>query len=332
LKLAIVILNWNGKVLLETFLPSIIEYSSGYEIYVVDNASTDTSIQFLESKYPSINCIKLSKNLGYANGYNESLKQINADVYCLLNSDIEVTKNWLTAVVDIFYNEANTHIVQPKILDYNKKNYFEYAGAGGGYIDKLGYPYCRGRIFDSIEEDKGQYDDRIEIFWASGACLFIRASSFKALGGFDNTFFAHMEEIDLCWRAKNKGFNIVYTGASTVYHVGGASLHSSNPKKTYLNFRNSLYTLVKNTQHPLIIVVYLRLILDGLAGLRFLFQGKFKHMIAIVKAHGSFYRTLPRLIKLRQKSIKINPLKGQLSSIVWSHFILKNKHHNKLNK
>lgn len=332
MKLAIVILNWNGKALLETFLPSIIEYSSGYEIYVVDNASTDTSIQFLESKYPLINCIKLSKNLGYANGYNESLKQINADVYCLLNSDIEVTKNWLTAVVDIFLNEANTHIVQPKILDYNKKNYFEYAGAGGGYIDKLGYPYCRGRIFDSIEEDKGQYDDQIEIFWASGACLFIRASSFKALGGFDKTFFAHMEEVDLCWRAKNKGFNIVYTGASTVYHVGGASLDSSNPKKTYLNFRNSLYTLVKNTHHQLIIVVYLRLILDGLAGLRFLFQGKFKHMIAIVKAHGSFYRTLPRLINLRQKSIKITPLKGQLSSIVWSHFILKVKHHNKLNK
>ena len=219
MKLAIVILNWNGKALLETFLPSSIEYSSGYEIYVVDNASTDTSIQFLESKYPLINCIKLSKNLGYANGYNESLKQINADVYCLLNSDIEVTKNWLTDVVDIFYNEANTHIVQPKILDYNKKNYFEYAGAGGGYIDKLGYPYCRGRIFDSIEEDKGQYDDRIEIFWASGACLFIRASSFKALGGFDKTFFAHMEEVDLCWRANNKGFNIVYTGASTVYLV-----------------------------------------------------------------------------------------------------------------
>jgi|TARA_B110000046_G_scaffold158292_1_gene170174 GT2 family glycosyltransferase len=332
LKLAIVILNWNGKTLLETFLPSVIEHSSDHDIYVVDNASTDKSIEFLESKHPSINCIKLSENIGYAAGYNESLKQINADVYCLLNSDIEVTKNWLTSVIDIFQTEADTHIVQPKILDYNKKNYFEYAGAGGGFIDQLGYPYCRGRIFDCVEEDKGQYDDRTEIFWASGACLFIRASSFKALKGFDNTFFAHMEEIDLCWRAKNKGFKIEYTGASTVYHIGGASLNNSNPKKTYLNFRNSLYALVKNSQNQLIIVVYLRLVLDGLAGLRFLFQGKFKHIIAIIKAHGSFYRALPQLIKLREQTIKTTPIKDLLPSIVWSHFILKVKHYNKIHK
>ena len=171
MKLAIVILNWNGKTLLEKFLPSVIEHSSGHDIYVVDNASTDNSILFLESEHPTINCIKLCQNLGYAGGYNESLKQINADVYCLLNSDIEVTKNWLSPILKIFKSDPNTHIIQPKILDYNQKNKFEYAGAGGGFIDQLGYPYCRGRIFDYIEEDLGQYNDRIEIFWASGACL-----------------------------------------------------------------------------------------------------------------------------------------------------------------
>ena len=332
MKLAIVILNWNGKTLLETFLPSVVEHSKGHDIYVVDNASTDTSVQFLESKYPSVNCVKLSQNLGYAAGYNESLKQINADIYCLLNSDIEVTKNWLEPIIDVFQTQANTQIVQPKILDYHKKNYFEYAGAGGGFIDQLGYPYCRGRIFNSIEEDKGQYDDRTEIFWASGACLFIRASAFKSLEGFDSKFFAHMEEIDLCWRAKNKGYQIEYTGASSVYHVGGATLHDSSPKKTYLNFRNSLFTLVKNTHHPLIGIVYLRLSLDGLAGLWFLFQGEFKHTVAIIKAHQSFYRELPYLVRMRQKNKKIAAPNNLLPSIVWSFFILNIKRYNNLDK
>ena len=331
MKLAIVILNWNGKTLLETFLPSVIEHSSGHDIYVVDNASTDNSVLFLESKYPTINCIKLSQNLGYAGGYNESLKQINADIYCLLNSDIEVTKNWLSPVLKIFNSDLNTHIIQPKILDYNQKNKFEYAGAGGGFIDQLGYPYCRGRIFNSIEEDKGQYDDRLEIFWASGACLFIRTKTFNSLKGFDHKYFAHMEEIDLCWRAKNKGYRIEYTGASTVYHVGGASLNVVNPKKTYLNFRNSLYTLVKNTHHQLFGVVLLRLTLDGLAGLRFLFQGKLYHLTAIIKAHGSFYLELPRLLKFRKQQ-EIKKHEQRLPSIVWSHFVRQIKDFNKLFK
>jgi GT2 family glycosyltransferase len=320
LKLAIVILNWNGKTLLEKFLPSVIEHSSDHDIYVVDNASTDNSILFLESEHPTINCIKLSQNLGYAGGYNESLKQINADVYCLLNSDIEVTKNWLSPILKIFKSDPNTHIIQPKILDYNQKNKFEYAGAGGGFIDQLGYPYCRGRIFDYIEEDLGQYDDRIEIFWASGACLFIRTESFHSLKGFDGEYFAHMEEIDLCWRAKNKGYKIEYTGASTVYHIGGASLNAINPKKTYFNFRNSLYTLVKNTHHQLFIVIFLRLVLDGFAGLRFLSQGRFSHLTAILKAHGSFYLELPRLLKFRKEQ-EINKQGERLPSIVWSYFV-----------
>ena len=332
MKLAIVILNWNGKKLLEVFLPSVIRYSSDNEIYVVDNGSTDSSIKFLELNYPNINCIQLNRNLGFAAGYNESLKQIKADIYCLLNSDVEVTKNWLSPIIDVFKNEDNTHIIQPKILDYKKKNYFEYSGAAGGFIDKLGYPYCRGRIFNTIEEDRGQYNDRTEIFWASGACLFISAKCYKDLGGFDNTFFAHMEEIDLCWRAINKGYKIEYIGNSTVYHVGGASLDNTNPKKTYLNFRNSLYLLVKNSQYQLIIIIYFRLLLDGLAGLKFLFQGKLNHTFAIIKAHCSFYKALPRLLKFRRKSIKTSKSENLLPSIVWSYFILKIKQHGELHK
>ena len=329
MKLAIVILNWNGQQLLETFLPSVINYSAGHNIYVIDNASTDTSVSFLESHFPEINCIKLTHNFGYAGGYNQGLNQINADVFCLLNSDIEVTKNWLKPIIDLFKTEANTAIIQPKILDYHHKNRFEYAGAGGGFIDLLGYPFCRGRIFDTLEEDEGQYDDQKEVFWASGACLFIRVNAFKDLGGFDSKFFAHMEEIDLCWRAQNKGMTVSYVGKSTVYHVGGASLKSSNPKKTFLNFRNSLFTLVKNTNKPLLIVVLLRLILDGIAGTRFLLIAKPKHMIAVIKAHGSFYKTLPYLLQFRRQH-RTRKSHHQLPSIAWSYFVQSKKCFNKL--
>ena len=237
MKLAIVILNWNGQQLLENFLPSVVNYADGQDLYVIDNGSTDTSVSFLKQHYPTVQCIKLTHNIGYAGGYNEGLKHISADVFCLLNSDIQVTKNWLKPIINTFENNINTSIIQPKILDYHHKNKFEYAGAGGGFIDQLGYPYCRGRIFHTLEEDHGQYNDQKEVFWASGACLFIRATVFNDLGGFDSRFFAHMEEIDLCWRAKNKGSTVTYVGNSTVYHVGGASLDVSNPKKTYLNFR-----------------------------------------------------------------------------------------------
>lgn len=329
MKLAIVILNWNGQQLLETFLPSVVNFADGHTIYVIDNASTDTSVSYIETQFPSVNCIKLEHNSGYAGGYNEGLKQIDADVYCLLNSDIEVTENWLNPIIDTFKTEVNTVIIQPKILDYHHKNKFEYAGAGGGFIDQLGYPYCRGRIFESLEEDKGQYNDQKEIFWASGACLFIRAKTFKDLGGFDSKFFAHMEEIDLCWRAQNKGLNVAYVGTSTVYHVGAASLKASDPKKTFLNFRNSLYTLVKNTDKSLVLVVLLRLILDGIVGLRFLLQAKPKHMIAIIKAHGSFYKALPYLLQFRHQH-SIRKSHHQLPSIVWSYFVLNKKYFNKL--
>jgi len=331
LKLAIVILNWNGQQLLERFLPSVVNYADGHDIYVIDNASVDTSVSFLEAHYPTIKCIKLTDNFGYAGGYNAGLKLIEADVFCLLNSDIEVTENWLKPIINTFKSNPDTAIIQPKILDYHHKNMFEYAGAGGGYIDQLGYPYCRGRIFDTIEVDHGQYNDQKDIFWASGACLFIRTKSFKRLEGFDTTFFAHMEEIDLCWRAQNNGFTVTYVGESTVYHVGAASLKTSNPKKTYLNFRNSLYTLVKNTHKPVGLVVILRLTLDGFAGLRFFFQGKPKHLIAIIKAHGSFYKAAPRLLKFRRQH-SIKKTHNQLLSIVWSYFVRNKKVFNKLLK
>lgn len=329
MKLAIVILNWNGQQLLETFLPSVVKYADGHSIYVIDNASTDPSVSFLETHYPKVNCIKLEHNFGYARGYNEGLKQIDTDLYCLLNSDVEVTENWLKPIINTFKTEINTVIIQPKILDYHHKNKFEYAGAGGGYIDQLGYPYCRGRIFETLEEDHGQYNDLKDVFWASGACLFIRAKTFKYLGGFDSNFFAHMEEIDLCWRAQNRGLTVTYVGTSTVYHMGGASLKSYHPKKTFLNFRNSLFTLVKNSNKPLLVVVLLRLVLDGISGLRFLFQAKPKHTIAIIKAHGSFYKSLPYFLRFRYQHSN-RKSQQQLPSIVWSYFVRNKKYFNKL--
>ena len=329
MKFALVILNWNGQKLLETFLPSVVKYADGHKVYVIDNASSDSSVSFLETQFPNVNCIKLKQNFGYAGGYNEGLKQIESDIYCLLNSDIEVTENWLKPIADQFNTKANTAIIQPKLLDYNHKTKFEYAGAGGGFIDQLGYPFCRGRIFDTLEEDKGQYNDQKDIFWASGACFFIRSNAFKALGGFDTRFFAHMEEIDLCWRAQNKGMTVSYEGASTVYHVGAASLKTSNPNKTYLNFRNSLFTLVKNTDKPLLIVVFLRLILDGIAGVRFLLTAKPKHTIAIIKAHGGFYNALPDLVQFRRQNSDRNTY-NQIPSIVWSYFVRNKKYFNKL--
>ena len=320
--IAVVILNWNGKTLLETFLPSVIKYSNDAIIYVADNASTDTSVAFVEEHFPTVQLIRNSENGGYAKGYNDALKQINEPLLCLLNSDIEVTENWLQPIVSEFNTDKNTAIIQPKLLDYKNKSHFEYAGAAGGFIDKFGYPYCRGRIFNTIEEDKGQYNDTVPIFWASGACLFIRNSVFKELGGFDESYFAHMEEIDLCWRAFNKNYKSKYVGASVVYHVGGATLSNTSSKKTYLNFRNSLFTLVKNTDSNVFIRTLIRMILDGIAALRFLLLLKPKHILAILKAHYSFYTNLSRILKQR-KQLQKRPNYYESNTIVWSYFIKK---------
>jgi GT2 family glycosyltransferase len=320
LKIAIVILNWNGKQLLERFLPSVIQYSEGADIYVADNASTDDSIDFVTSQFPTIKIIKNRTNGGYAKGYNDALKHVQGDVYCLLNSDIEVTPNWLTPIISEFETNSETSIIQPKILDYKNKSYFEYAGAGGGFIDKYGYAYCRGRIFDTVEKDNGQYNDTTPIFWASGACFFIKKSTFEALHGFDENYFAHFEEIDLCWRAFNANFITKYVGASTVYHVGGATLNVANPKKTYLNFRNSLFTITKNVEGFLFGIIFTRLTLDGIAALKFLCNLKVNHFVAIIKAHISFYAHLPRLLKERKQFAKKKNY-YPTTSIIWSYFI-----------
>nr|WP_299033202.1 glycosyltransferase family 2 protein [uncultured Tenacibaculum sp.] len=333
MKTAIVILNWNGKKLLEQFLPSVVNFSSEKaEVYVADNASTDDSIAFVEQHFPTVKIVQNSENGGYAKGYNDALQHIDADVYCLVNSDIEVTKNWLTPIIDTFKKEPNTAIIQPKILDFKDKSKFEYAGAGGGFIDAFGYPYCRGRLFSDLETDNGQFNDTTEIFWASGACFFIRSGVFHQLQGFDEDFFAHQEEIDLCWRAKNSGHTIKYVGASSVYHVGGATLDTLNPRKTFLNFRNSLLNLVKNLPSTkLFPIIFSRLILDGLASLKFLLEGKPNHLFAILKAHFSFYAHLFKFIKKRKESPKKSNY-YEHKSIVWQYYTKGRKKFNMLKK
>lgn len=329
MKLAVVILNWNGKELLEKFLPSVVTHSKEATIYVADNASTDDSIAFVAENFPEIIIIKNKTNGGYTKGYNDALKHIDADIFCLLNSDVEVTKNWLAPVFKMFQEQPKTAIIQPKILDYKDRTKFEYAGAAGGFIDKLGYPYCRGRVFNTIEEDKRQYDDVCEIFWASGACLFIRKLVFEKLNGFDESFFAHMEEIDLCWRARNLGHKITYVGTSTIYHVGGATLSNTSPKKTYLNFRNSLFTIVKNAHGNIFLLVLIRLLLDGIAGIKFALELKPKHTTAIIKAHFSFYYRLTTLLKLRKAQNKHTNY-ANIFSVVWSYYILGRKSYKSL--
>ena len=322
MKVAIVILNWNGAKLLQQYLPSVLRYSPEATIFVADNASTDDSIDVLKSEFPSVHIIQNQENYGFAKGYNEALKNLNFDIYALVNSDIEVAENWLQPIIEKFKNESKTAIIQPKILDFKNKEYFEYAGAAGGYIDQYGYPFCRGRIFDTIEKDQQQYDEETEIFWASGACFFIRSEVYHALQGFDDDFFAHQEEIDLCWRAINRGFHIQYTPKSTVYHVGGATLQHGNPQKTYLNFRNSLLMLVKNLpKSRMVSVIFLRLCLDGLAGIQFLLKGKPKHTLAIVQAHFAFYALLPRFYKKRESNQIVTYFKTK--SIVYFYYIKK---------
>lgn len=324
MKIAVVILNWNGTKLLEQFLPSVMNYSLEAEIYVADNASTDDSIDFVKANFPKVKIIKNDANFGFAKGYNEALKLIDAEIFALVNSDVEVTENWLLPILKTFENEPETAIIQPKILDFKRKEYFEYAGAAGGFIDKYGYPYCRGRIFETLEKDNGQYDDSCEIFWASGACFFIRSSVFRELNGFDDDFFAHQEEIDLCWRAYNKGYKTKYISQSVIYHVGGATLQLGNPKKTQLNFRNSLLMLLKNIpNNQLFTVIFIRLVLDAIAGIKFLFQRKFKHFLAIIKAHFEFYSLFLSNYKKRAdfQSEKYYTKK----SIVYLYFIKKIK-------
>ena len=328
MKTAVVILNFNGRKWLEEFLPSVIANSDDAGIYVIDNASSDDSVLFLRDNFPQINIVVNEKNYWFAGGYNEGLKHITADYYILLNSDVEVTENWIPPVIQLLESDEKIVAAQPKILAHRNKQYFEHAGAAGGMIDKNGYPFCRGRIFDHVEKDEGQYDDNTEVFWASGACLFIKAKSFHEFGGFDESYLAHMEEIDLCWRIKNSGGKIMYCGSSSVYHVGGGTLNYINPKKTYLNFRNSLFTLHKNLDKGLFIKILTRLFLDSIAGAKFLFSGKISHIGSIFKAHFHFYKNIPQLNKKRKQMVykSFTGMEGMYSrNIVWRHFGRKKK-------
>ncbi|MDO4782235.1 MAG: glycosyltransferase family 2 protein [Capnocytophaga felis] len=322
MKIAVVILNWNGKHLLEKFLPSVVKHSERADIYVIDNASSDDSIEYLKCNFPNVQIVRNPLNGGYAQGYNLGLAEISADVYCLLNSDVEVTENWLLPIINTFKN-LEIGAIQPKILDYKNKKMFEYAGGAGGFIDKYGFPFCRGRIFDTIEEDNGQYNNQTDIFWASGACFFIRSEIFHRLKGFDEDFFAHQEEIDLCWRIHHLGKRIVFCPESVVYHVGGATLPVNDPKKIFLNFRNGLFMLLKNLpQKSLYKILWVRMFLDGIAGIRFLLQGKIQFTWAIFKAHMSFYRNF---FKFKKKRLNSNFYSYYITkSIVWLYFI-KNK-------
>ncbi|MFN8275089.1 MAG: glycosyltransferase family 2 protein [Flavobacteriaceae bacterium] len=323
-KIAVVILNWNGAALLEQFLPSVCAYSEQAVIYVADNASTDDSVSVVQSKFPQVKIIQNTQNLGFAGGYNQALKNVPEEILALVNSDIEVTENWLQPILEIFENEPQTGMVQPKILDFKNKSMFEYAGAAGGYIDQFGFPFCRGRLFDTLEPDQGQYDERTQIFWASGACLFIRKEIFETLGGFDTDFFAHQEEIDLCWRANNLGFRAIYEPNSTVFHVGGATLQQGNPQKTFLNFRNSLFMLTKNLPTSrLFPVLFIRLSLDGIAGIQFLIKRQPMHCWAVLRSHFWFYFRLPK--NCRKRTQKQSNKYYLTTSIVYQYFVRRKK-------
>nr|WP_297308682.1 glycosyltransferase family 2 protein [uncultured Flavobacterium sp.] len=321
---AIIILNWNGKNLLEKFLPFLVKYSSDATIYLADNASSDNSIDFVTLNFPQIKIIRNNENFGFAKGYNEALKSVNEKYLCLINSDIEVTENWIEPIKSLFELNEDVGIIQPKILDFKNKSKFEYAGAAGGFIDKLGFPFCRGRIFDSLEKDLGQYNDEKQIFWASGACFFIRNSVYKSLNGFDENFFAHQEEIDLCWRAFNQNIKVFYCGNSTVYHVGGATLSVSNPRKTYLNYRNSLIMLYKNLpKKGRFSTIFKRLCYDGVSGVRLMLQLKPLHCFAIVKSHFAFYGMVSKYKKWNNQNNKSDYF--YTKDIVKSYFIEKKK-------
>lgn len=322
MKIAVVILNWNGKALLKEFLPSVIKNSPEAEIYVADNASTDDSVIFLQKTFPQVKIIENQINGGYAKGYNDALKSVEEPIFVLLNSDVEVTENWLQPIINIFENQPKVAAIQPKIKAYSDKEKFEYAGAAGGFLDEYGYPFCRGRIFDNIEVDQGQYDDETSIFWASGACFAVRKEVFEKLQGFDEDYFAHQEEIDFCWRIHHLNLQVKFTPKSTVFHLGGGTLQSSNPKKTFYNFRNSLFNILKNTSEKTYRRLFVRLCLDALAGLHFISQGRPKHLFAILQAHFSFYKYFFRIKAKRSEQSNFNTY-YYVRSIVWHNFVFK---------
>jgi GT2 family glycosyltransferase len=332
-RIGIVILNWNGKKLLEQFLPSVVAHSEREwaDVIVADNASSDDSISFLAEEYPNLQVIQLDKNYGFAEGYNKALNQLSHTYFVLLNSDVEVTENWLDPIYHQFENDLGIAAAQPKIKAFLNKTEFEHAGASGGFIDYLGYPFCRGRILDVIETDTNQYNSETDIFWASGASLFIRADIYRTVGGLDSDFFAHMEEIDLCWRIKNQGYRIIVEPKSTVYHVGGATLPYHSPDKLFLNFRNNLFLLHKNLPKSKFYSTLLqRMILDGVAAMKFLMVGEFSNFSAVFKAHLSYYSMFSKIRRKRKHLIPLVIKKDHKemyrNSIIFDFYLRKKKY------
>lgn len=325
---AVVILNWNGITHLDRYMPSVIAHSQNASIIIADNGSTDDSINFILTNFPTVRVIRLDKNYGFAGGYNKALEQISEAYIVLLNSDVEVTPNWLEPVITRMALDPMIAVAQPKIKSDEDRDYFEYAGAAGGMLDKLGYPFCRGRIFDCLERDSGQYESEAELFWAGGCALFIRNSLYRAAGGLDPHFFAHFEEIDLCWRIKRMGYKIMYVPGSAVYHLGGGTLPTNHPRKTYLNFRNNLAMLYKNlSPDTLFSTIAIRLIADGIAGIKFLLSGQFRSCMQIVKAHWSFFIHLPTWNAKRKALADIPYITNTAGrwnhSIVWAYYVSK---------
>jgi GT2 family glycosyltransferase len=324
---AIVILNWNGEKFLKEFLPNVVLFSEELaDVVVIDNASSDGSLAYIRAGFPQVQIIKLAKNYGFAGGYNHGLKELQHEIFVLLNSDVEVTQGWIGPVLRYMDSVPDMVACQPKILDYHRKEWFEYAGAAGGFIDKDGYAFCAGRIFFEFEKDHGQYTTNEEVFWASGAAMFIRRKAWEEVEGLDEDFFAHMEEIDLCWRLKNRGYKIGACRESVVYHFGGGTLDRQSPFKTYLNFRNNLYMILKNHRESnLFVKLIRRMILDGIAGIRFVTEGKYKHLIAVLKAHLSFYKNYRKLHSkriLEEKSLHSPNLMGMYESSIIKHFFV----------
>lgn len=335
MKTAVVILNWNGIELLKKFLPGVVSSCRGIaNVVVADNASSDNSLEWIKSNFPEVRILINSINEGFAKGYNTALKQLDEEYFLLLNSDVEVFSGWLEPLINFLDNNPKVAVCQPKIRWYKNRERFEYAGAAGGFIDAYGYPFCRGRIFDSVEADKNQYNEVIPVFWASGACMLVRSKIFNEVKGFDPVFFAHMEEIDLCWRIHNAGHEIYCVPNSEVYHIGGATLPKNNPGKTLLNFRNNLSMLYKNLpQNRLYPVLFIRLILDGVAGFKFLCGGSAGDFIAVIKAHFQFYK-LALTGKLMRNNNVIHTENNTIYKglIVWDYYILKKKKFSDLNK
>jgi len=332
LKLAVVILNWNGKKFLEKFLPSVMEHNPAYaKVIVADNGSSDQSLEFLKENFPEVELIDFGKNYGYTGGYNRALKRTDAEYYILLNSDMEVSKGWIEPIIDYMDQHPEVAACQPRILSYSQREYFEYAGAAGGFIDYLGYPFCRGRVFSHLEQDRGQYNDPVEVFWATGACMFVRAEDFFKAGALDEHFFAHMEEIDLCWRLKRIGKKIMCIPQSVVYHVGGGTLPKNNPRKTFLNFRNNMLLLARNLParkfYPLL---FRRLILDEVAAIQFLFKGHVRDSIAVYKAMFSMLRKMRKTRREGKSLPYVNVQPVYKKSIVAKFFLLRKKRFSEL--